>query len=155
MASIGFAVGLGNIWRFPYVVGENGGSIFIVIYLCCVFYRCAHSNGRDNVGAQGSSVSRASNQERSSGVFVFPRWSAVGYLNLLTSFLIVFVYSVVAGWVLYYFYQSLMASFSGTNLLDQLGSFEDLQSDVRTMVFWSFAALAITGSILVFGVQKN
>ena len=48
-----------------------------------------------------------------------------------------------------------MALFLGTNLLDQLGSFEELQSDVRTMVFWSFAALAITGSILVFGVQKG
>ena len=48
-----------------------------------------------------------------------------------------------------------MAGFSGTDLLDQLGSFEDLQSDVKTMVFWSFAALAITGSILVFGVRKE
>ena len=49
--------------------------------LLCFFYRCAHSNGRDNVGAQGSSVSRASNQERSSGVFVFPKMVSCGLLK--------------------------------------------------------------------------
>ena len=156
MASIGFAVGLGNIWRFPYVVGENGGSIFIVIYLCCVFFigvpilMAEIMLGRRGAASPEQAIKNVAVESSCS-----PRWSAVGYLNLLTSFLIVFVYSVVAGWVLYYFYQSLMAGFSGTNLLYQLGSFEDLQSDVRTMVFWSFAALAITGSILVFGVQKG
>ena len=156
MASIGFAVGLGNIWRFPYIVGENGGSIFIVIYLCCVFFigvpilMAEIMLGRRGAASPEQAIKKVAEESSCS-----PRWSAVGYLNLLTSFLIVFVYSVVAGWVLYYFYQSLMAGFSGTNLLDQLGSFEDLQSDVRTMVFWSFAALAITGSILVFGVQKG
>ena len=156
MASIGFAVGLGNIWRFPYIVGENGGSIFIVIYLCCVFFigvpilMAEIMLGRRGAAAPEQAIKKVELESSRS-----PRWAGVGYLNLLTAFLIVFVYSVVAGWVLYYFYQSLVAGFSGVNLLDQLRSFEHLQCDVITMVFWSFVALAITGSILVFGVQKG
>ena len=115
-----------------------------MIYLCCVFFigvpilMAEIMLGRRGAASPEQAIKNVAVESSCS-----PRWSAVGYLNLLTSFLIVFVYSVVAGWVLYYFYQSLMAGFSGTNLLDQLGSFEDLQSDVRTMVFWSFAALAI------------
>ena len=156
MASIGFAVGLGNIWRFPYMVGENGGSIFILIYLCCVFFigvpilMAEIMLGRRGAAPPEQAIKKVALESSRS-----LRWAGVGYLNLLTAFLIVFVYSVVAGWVLYYFYQSLVAGFSGINLLDQLRSFEHLQSDVITMVFWSFVALAITGSILVFGVQKG
>ena len=156
MASIGFAVGLGNIWRFPYIVGENGGSIFILIYLCCVFFigvpilMAEIMLGRRGVAPPEQAIKKVALESSRS-----PRWAVLGYLNLLTAFLIVFVYSVVAGWVLYYLYQSLVAVFLGVNLLDQLRPFEYLQSDVTTMVFWSFVALAINASILVFGVQKG
>ena len=156
MASIGFAVGLGNIWRFPYMVGENGGSIFILIYLCCVFFigvpilMAEIMLGRRGVAPPEQAIKKVALESSRS-----PRWAVLGYLNLLTAFLIVFVYSVVAGWVLYYLYQSLVAVFLGVNLLDQLRPFEYLQSDVTTMVFWSFVALAINASILVFGVQKG
>ena len=93
MASIGFAVGLGNIWRFPYIVGENGGSIFIVIYLCCVFFigvpilMAEIMLGRRGAASPEQAIKNVAVESSCS-----PRWSAVGYLNLLTSFLIVFVY---------------------------------------------------------------
>ena len=96
---------------FSYIVGENGGSIFIVIYLCCVFFIGVPILMAEIMLGRRGARRRASNQKRSSGVFVFPKMVSCGLPKSLTSFLIVFVYSVVAGWVLYYFYQSLMAVF--------------------------------------------
>ncbi len=156
MASIGFAVGLGNIWRFPYMVGENGGSVFIVIYLFCAFIvGVPILMAEIMIGRRGMAPPELAMKYMAEESSLTSNWSLVGYLNLLTAFLILFVYSVVAGWVLFYFYQSLLSGFSGVGLLDQAGSFEALQSDFMSLIFWSFLALGITASILVFGVEKG
>ena len=156
MASIGFAVGLGNIWRFPYMVGENGGSVFIVIYLLCAFLiGVPILMAEIMIGRRGLAPPEMAMEKVATESSLSTNWRMVGHLNLLTAFLILFVYSVVAGWVLFYFFQSLVSCVSGVGLLDQVGSFEVLQSDLVSLIFWSFLALAMTATILVFGVEKG
>ena len=138
------------------MVGENGGSIFILIYLFCAFFiGVPILMAEIMIGRRGAAPPELAMQNVAIESTSSPNWSAVGYLSLVTAFLFTIVYSVVAGWVLYYFSQSLISGFSGTDLVLQVGSFENLQSDFSSMVLWSLVALAITASILVLGVQKG
>ena len=113
MASVGFAVGLGNIWRFPYVTGENGGSAFVVVYLLCAFLIGVPILMAElMVGRRGGSTPPGSMRAVAVDSDLRSGWAAVGYLNLLTAFLILVAYSVVAGWVLNYLLQAALTGFS-------------------------------------------
>ena len=113
MASVGFAVGLGNIWRFPYVTGENGGSAFVLIYLLCavaIGIPCLMAEllvGRRGGGSPPTSmevVARESGQSR--------HWRGVGGLGVLTAYTIAITYAVVVGWVLWYLARALLTGFA-------------------------------------------
>ena len=101
MASVGFAVGLGNIWRFPYVTGENGGSAFIVIYLLCavaIGVPCLIAElmiGRRGQQSPPRSMARVAEESGRSRL-----WGSVGGLGVLTAFTIAVTCAVVVGWVL-------------------------------------------------------
>ena len=107
LASVGAAVGLGNIWRFPTLAGENGGGAFVIVYLACVVliglplmlseFIVGRAGKSDAVG----SVARVAEQSS-----VSRRWSLFGGLEILTGFLILSFYSVVAGWVIHYVWLS-------------------------------------------------
>ena len=108
LASVGFAVGLGNIWRFPYVTGENGGAAFVVVYLFCVFaigvpilMAELFIGRRGGLSPSGSMQAVAVASGRSS------RWGWVGSANLLAAFSIMVAYSVVSGWVLSYLFKAI------------------------------------------------
>lgn len=156
MASIGFAVGLGNIWRFPYVTGENGGGVFIAVYLLCVF--CIGAPiliGEILIGRRG----RMSPFESMRNVAVAegrsPRWRWVGGVNLLAAFLVEVVYCVVAGWVLYYLYVALMTGFTGVDAQAAAGRFTDLLGNIPVLIGWTVFGLLLTGAIIYAGVQKG
>jgi NSS family neurotransmitter:Na+ symporter len=156
MASIGFAVGLGNIWRFPYVTGENGGSAFVLVYLACAFLigvpilMAEIMIGRRGKGTpSGSMLVLASVQGRTA------KWRHVGHLNLLTALLILIAYSVVAGWVLYYLYRALSGTLVSVNSAVASGIFDVLLADVPTLLLWSFVAIALAGAIVYAGVEKG
>ena len=156
MASIGFAVGLGNIWRFPYVTGENGGSAFVVVYLLCAFgigvpilMAEIMLGRRGGLTPPASVAAVAAADNRSSA------WALVGYLNLLTAFSILIAFGVVAGWVLYYLYQAVTGGMAGLDAQASTLRFEALLADVPVLVAWTFAALAIAGGIIYGGVQKG
>jgi neurotransmitter:Na+ symporter, NSS family len=156
MASIGFAVGLGNIWRFPYVTGENGGSAFVVIYLACAFaigvpilmaeVMLGRRGGLTPPGSVAA-VAAANNRSR--------HWRWLGNLNLLTAFAILVTYCVVAGWVLYYLYQSTIGALSDFDSALSTGHFNQLLADVPTLSFWSFVTLVVAGGIIYGGVEKG
>lgn len=101
MAAAGSAVGLGNLWRFPYLVGENGGSAFLIIYLLFVIFI-----GLSLVIAE-ISVGRAA-QLNPVGAFnlISPKLKWVGVMGILTGFVMISFYPVVGGWILYYLYHS-------------------------------------------------
>lgn len=156
MASIGFAVGLGNIWRFPYVTGENGGSAFVLVYLVCVFVigvpilMAEVLLGRRGGYSPPTSFLHVARETGTTKV-----WSAVGYLNLATAFSIVVAYGVVAGWVIYYLVQALTGGMSGLDGASSNQMFLDLTANPWEMMIWASVAVAIAGLIIAGGVQNG
>ncbi len=154
MASIGFAVGLGNIWRFPYVTGENGGSAFVLVYLACVFaigvpiLMAEILLGRRGQGTPPSSVGTVAS---ASGLS--QNWVSVGYLNLFTAFAILMGYGVVAGWVIFYLVEALATSFSGFDAASSRNLFSTLTSDIVALLFWTVVAFGAAGLIIAGGVK--
>jgi len=156
LASIGFAVGLGNIWRFPYVTGENGGSAFVIIYLACAFVIGVPILMAELlVGRRGgmAPVRAVANVALEGGLS--QRWAGIGYLNQLTAFSIMTVYAVVAGWVLYYFFLALNGAVAAQTGADAAATFDALLASPTRLGLWSFIALSLTGLILSAGLEKG
>ncbi len=156
MASVGFAVGLGNIWRFPYVTGENGGSAFVLIYLLCAFcigVPCLIAElliGRR--GQQSPPQSMAAVAEESGR----PRaWGIVGGMGVFTAFTIAITYAVVVGWVLWYLYKAIATGFTGMEPAAAAAEFEGLLGNSGGMLFWTVIGNLIVGAIIFAGVKDG
>jgi len=156
MAAIGFAVGLGNIWRFPYLTGENGGGAFVLVYLICVaaigvpILMAELLIGRRGRGSPPKSLQRIALANGAS-----PRWRGLGTINVLTAFLIQIVYAVVAGWVLRYLFVSVANGFDGSTVSTALASFDAMRANTLGALGWTLLGLTLTGLILVSGVEKG
>ena len=156
MASIGFAVGLGNIWRFPYVTGENGGSAFVLVYLVfAVGIGVPILMAEVMLGRRGAQTPPAAIAAVAQTSGRNPAWAGVGYLNLLTSFSILVGYGVVAGWVLYYFTQALAGNFAGITAQSSAAQFDGLLGDLGLLTVWTVVALGLACGIIYAGVQKG
>ena len=156
MASVGFAVGLGNIWRFPYVTGENGGSAFVVIYLLCALaigIPCLMAEllvGRRGGGSPPRSMAVVAQESgRSKG------WSIVGGMGVATAYTIAITYAVVVGWVLWYLARALSAGFAGFDAGIAEATFTGLLTDNQSMMFWTLVGNIIVGSIIYAGVTSG
>ncbi|MEH6590141.1 MAG: sodium-dependent transporter [Halioglobus sp.] len=156
MASVGFAVGLGNIWRFPYVTGENGGAAFVIIYLCCAFFigvpilMAELLIGRRGQGSPTTSMAVVAEQSGKS-----TRWRIVGGMGLLAAYTIEIVYAVVVGWVLWYLFKAVTTGFVGIDSVSANAEFAAVLDDNIGMMFWTLIGLAITGYIIYSGVQNG
>jgi len=156
MAATGFAVGLGNIWRFPYMTGENGGGVFVAVYVLCAFgigipiLVAEILIGRRGGGSPPTSFGTLSQQEGASS-----RWRFVGHLNLATAFLIMTTYSAVAGWVLWYLYKAVVTGFAGIDATSAGAEFDAMLASNGGMLFWTVAVLALTGIIIYAGVNEG
>lgn len=154
LASIGFAVGLGNIWRFPYITGENGGGAFIVVYLICVFAIAAPILiaelliGRRGGGGPSSAMAAVATEAGASA-----GWGWVGRANLVAAFAIMVTYCVVAGWVLYYFGWALLGAGTIDSSAAAAMRFDSLLAAPGTLLLWTLAGLACTGAIIAAGLQ--
>ena len=156
MASVGFAVGLGNIWRFPYVTGENGGSAFVLIYLLCavaIGIPCLMAEllvGRRGGGSPPTStevVARESGQSR--------HWRGVGGLGVLTAYTIAITYAVVVGWVLWYLARALLTGFADFDAAAAEATFSGLLADNQSMVLWTLVGNVLVGTIIYAGVTAG
>ncbi len=156
MASVGFAVGLGNIWRFPYVAGENGGAAFVLIYLACAFgigvpvLMAELLIGRRGQGSAPSAMAAVAEENGNSR-----QWQWVGGMGLLAAFTIEVVYAGVVGWVLWYLYKAVVSGFSGVDAVAASGEFNAVLSDNVGMLFWTLVGLAVTGLIIYSGVKDG
>ena len=156
MASVGFAVGLGNIWRFPYVTGENGGAAFVLIYLACAFgigvpiLMAEMMIGRRGKGNPASAVASVASENGRSR-----RWQWVGGMGLLAAFTIEIVYAVVVGWVLWYLFKAVTTGFAGFDGPAAALAFDSVLQDNLGMLFWTLVGLAITGVIIYSGVKDG
>ena len=149
LATAGSAVGLGNVWRFPYVTGQNGGAAFIVIYIVCIILMalpvmlCEMMIGRH---AQA-------NAARAYGMVSHSNyWRWVGYLGVFTGTLIVGYYSVVSGWTLQFTLSSLANDLHGTpEYFRQF--FADFMGNPLKLVGWTILIIIITHLVIMRGVE--
>lgn len=156
MASVGFAVGLGNIWKFPYITGENGGGAFVLIYLACAFaigvpiLMAEILIGRRGQQSPNVSMARVARAEGAS-----PHWQHLGAMTMLTAFLILIIYCVIAGWVLNYLFLAIAQGFAGFEQSDASALFAQVLAAPLPMFFWAGLALALTALIVGAGLNKG
>lgn len=151
LATAGGAVGLGNVWRFPYLAGENGGAAFMVIYLGCVLLLgvpCMLSEFI--IGRHGASNTFRAYSEVGNG----SAWKYVGFLGVLTGFLITGYYAVVSGWCIQYVYASLLGELHG-NATYVAGYFQEFSQNPIRPVFWTVFILLTAHFIIVHGVRRG
>lgn len=149
LATAGSAVGLGNVWRFPYMTGQNGGAVFIMIYLLCVLLLgipCMISEFI--IGRHGQANTARAFRRVSGGT----AWSLIGYMGVLTGFLITGYYAVVSGWCLQYIYASLIGHLHGNPQYFQT-YFQAFSSDPVKPVFWTIVILVATYLVIEHGVR--
>lgn len=150
LATAGSAVGLGNVWRFPYMAGQNGGAAFILIYIFCVLLLgipCLVSEFIIGRHAQ-------SNTARAYGKLGGKGWALVGGLGVLTGFLITSYYAVVSGWCLQYLYASIAGQLKGDPQY-VTEYFQTFSQDPVKPVFWTVVILFVTCFVIVKGVEKG
>ena len=151
LATAGSAVGLGNIWRFPYMTGQNGGAVFIMIYVFCVLLLgipCMISEFI--IGRHGQANTARAFRKLSGGTV----WSLIGYMGVLTGFLISGYYAVVSGWCLEYVWASLIGKLQG-NPAYITSYFTEFSQDPIKPVFWTFLILLATYLIIENGVRDG
>lgn len=156
LAATGSAVGLGNIWKFPYITGENGGGAFVLVYLACILLvgipimmaevfigRRARKNPINAL----SDVAEESGGSR--------KWGLIGLMGMLSGVLIFSFYSVVGGWVLHYVKAMLFGDLAGTTS-DQAGaSFGALLADPITLLVWHTIFSIMTIGVVAAGINKG
>lgn len=152
LAAAGSAVGLGNIWRFPYETGNHGGAAFILIYLACVLVL-----GLPIMIAEFTVGRRAKASTGKAFGVLAPgtQWKWIGMLGVLAGLLILGYYSVVAGWTLEYIVASLSNGFAGKGPEDFVASFQDFSQDPFRPVLWLLAFLFLTHFVIVKGVKDG
>lgn len=156
LAAAGSAVGLGNIWKFPYIAGENGGGAFVIIYLACVaFVGLPIMMAEVMLGREGRqspiNTMRALVQQHHRN----PAWVLIGWMGVLAGFLILSYYTVIAGWALYYVLQMAQGTMDGASGDFAAATFNDFLADPWQLVFWQTVFMAATVFIIARGVIKG
>ena len=153
LAATGSAVGLGNIWKFPYIVGEYGGGLFVLIYLLCIAVI-----GFPVMVAEVVIGRRA--QRSPIGAFMLIRgeataWRVVGWMSVVSGFVILSYYSVVAGWTMNYALMAITRFFDGKSQEQIRQAFATLHGSGDINLFWHFIFMLTTVGIVYGGVQKG
>ena len=151
LATAGGAVGLGNVWRFPYMAGQNGGAAFILIYIGCILLLglpCMVSEFI--IGRHAASNTARAYTKLSDGT----AWKWVGYLGVLTGFLITGYYAVVSGWCLQYGLASVVGHLHGSPAYFQ-SYFSDFSTNPWKPVLWTAVILLITHYVIIHGVRNG
>lgn len=151
LATAGSAVGLGNVWRFPYMTGENGGAAFILIYLGCILILGLPGMISEFiVGRHGQSNAARSYDKLSKG----RPWKLVGLLGILTSTIILGFYAVVAGWCLQYLFASIAGQVNGDAEYVK-NYFVTFSSDPLKPLLWGVGFVLLTHLVVVRGVKAG
>jgi NSS family neurotransmitter:Na+ symporter len=150
LATAGSAVGLGNIWRFPFMTGQNGGAAFILVYFACVFLL-----GIPGMVSEFIVGRRAqSNAARAYGAIGGKAWRFIGYLGILTSMIILGFYAVVAGWCLQYLFASVAGQLDG-DAAYVIDYFKTFSSDPLRPCLWGVGFVLITHFVIARGVNDG
>ncbi|WMC11194.1 sodium-dependent transporter [Oceanimonas pelagia] len=156
MAAVGSAVGLGNIWKFPYITGENGGGAFVLVYLACIAViglplmmaevMLGRRGGKSPIGTMAQ-VAASEGRSRS--------WVGVGFMATLAAFLILSFYSVIAGWTMPYIVSAASGELSNISA-EQSGSlFEGLLASPGQLLLWHSVFMGLTVLVSAGGVRHG
>ena len=153
LISAGCAIGLGNVWRFPYITGQYGGGLFVLIYL---FFLIAMGLP---LAIMEFATGRASQRSIATSFEVLEpkgsKWHLYGYLAMAGNYLLMMFYTVVTGWMLQYFVKMANGSFTGLNAKAVAGCFDEMLADPVSLTIY-MAIVVIAGfAVNSFGVQKG
>jgi len=156
LAAVGFAVGLGNIWRFPYVTGENGGSAFLIIYLVCALgIGLPLLISELTIGRRGRSSPSGSIRVVAAESGASARWGAFGTLAVFCVFIILSYYTVLSGWTFDYFLRAARGTFEGVGAEESNAMFSGLMNNPGRLLFWNTVVHLIIIFIVRRGVQAG
>jgi NSS family neurotransmitter:Na+ symporter len=156
LAAAGSAVGLGNIWRFSYMVGENGGAAFVLVYLACVALVglpilvaewLMGRRGQKNPVDTMAELAKENGKSRA--------WLGIGITGVLAAFLILSFYSVIGGWSLNYTLSTVLGTFSGQDSESIGDMFSGMLASPGTLLLWHTAFMALVIAIVARGVTKG
>ena len=151
LATAGSAVGLGNVWRFPYMAGQNGGAAFILIYFVCIILLGLPGMMSEFIIGRHSAANAARSYTNLAGG---KSWAFMGYMGVFTSMIILGFYAVVAGWCLQYLYASIMGGVHGdANYVKEY--FVAFSSDPIKPTLWSVVFILLTHFVVVRGVRNG
>ncbi|MFR2527878.1 MAG: sodium-dependent transporter [Clostridium paraputrificum] len=151
-ATLSSAVGLGNIWMFPYVVGQNGGAAFIIVYLGCVLLIGLPTLISEFIVGRGTrknvcgAISKVTDKRR---------FKSIGYIAVLSTFCMLFFYTVVAGWVYSYVFKALFGVLKGVTAEEAAQIFNSTSLGPISPIIWQVIVLVVAGSILGIGVKSG
>ena len=150
LATAGSAVGLGNVWRFPFMTGQNGGAVFIILYFGCILLLGIPGMVSEFIIGRHAQA----NAYRAYGKMGGKAWRFVGVLGILTSIIILGFYAVVAGWCLQYLFTSAAGQLNGDAAYVQ-NYFQTFSTDPVKPCLWGVAFVLLTHLVIVRGVQRG
>lgn len=156
MAATGSAVGLGNIWKFPYVAGENGGGAFVLVYLVCILVLGTPVMVAEvMLGRRGrqSPIRTMATLTQAAGLGKF--WNGIGWLGVVAGLLILSYYSVIAGWALAYIPDMTQGLFQGADAEQVQVRFDALLADRNGLIYYQSMFMLPTTGVVVFGVSRG
>ena len=152
LAATGSAVGLGNIWKFPYMAGDNGGGAFVLVYLACIcIIGLPIMLGEIMIGRRGRSSPANSMKSLAAEANTTSAWTLLGATGALAGLLILSFYSVAAGWAMSYIFNG----FQNITAESSSSSFNNLLSSPSSLIFWHSLFIAITVFIVARGILKG
>ena len=156
LAAAGSAVGLGNIWKFPYIAGENGGGAFVLIYLVCVaFVGAPIMISEVMLGRKGRASPINTMRKLTQAAGASSRWTFLGWMGVLAGILILSYYAVIAGWALNYIWLTASGTFDSASAQVATTTFDQLQQDPLAMIGWHGVFMLITIWIVARGVSRG
>lgn len=156
LAATGSAVGLGNIWKFPYITGEYGGGAFVLVYLCCIaLLGIPMLMAEIMIGRTGGSSPSNSFKKLTTADKLNKHWSAAGAFGVVAAFLVLTFYSVIGGWSIAYLGYSLQDLFTGRDIAGIDTIFNDLISSPLAVIGWHTLFMLLAVSVVARGVNKG
>lgn len=156
LAATGSAIGLGSIWKFPYITGQNGGGAFVLVYLLCIaFVGVPVMMAEVLMGrrARQNPVTAVGTLAREAGATT--KWTGMGLLGVGTSYLILTYYVVITGWAFAYIFHAGSGAFAGASPEKVSEDFGALLGSSTALFAWSTLMLVLTGATVMGGVQKG
>jgi NSS family neurotransmitter:Na+ symporter len=153
LLSAGCAIGIGNVWRFPYMVGENGGGLFVIAYIICLLalgipiLTMEYAVGR----ASRLSILPALKKLEPKGA----KWHIYGYFAIAGNYILLMFYSVVSGWILRYFVMSVLGAFDGADPDTIAASFQEMMGSPFILILFIGITMFITGVVTSMRPQKG